>query len=82
MANLHVRNVPDQLYRRLQRLAADKRMSLSAQVIGLLEEALAQEDARVRHLQILAQMKRDRYRYPPGVQVPDSTELIREDRER
>ncbi len=40
MATLHVQNVPDDLYKRLQQLAASQHRSISTQVITLLEQAL------------------------------------------
>lgn len=40
MAILHVSNVPDDLYKKLQELAKAKNRSINAQVITLLQQAL------------------------------------------
>jgi plasmid stability protein len=45
MAILHVRNVPDDLYRQLQQRAETERRSLSAEVVVLLQQAMAQPRA-------------------------------------
>src|SRR5437867_13247337 len=45
MAILHVRNVPDDLYARLQQRAAAEKRSLSAEVVMLLEKAMQREPA-------------------------------------
>jgi len=44
MPTLHIRNVPDDLYERLQSLAQAKHRSLSAEVIRLLSQALEKEE--------------------------------------
>jgi len=50
MASLTIKNVPDQLLKRLREAAAEQRRSLNQQVIVLLELALAQagDDASQR----------------------------------
>lgn len=40
MATLYVRNLPDDLYAKLQELAASQHRSINAQVITLLEQVL------------------------------------------
>jgi plasmid stability protein len=40
MAILHVRNVPEDLYERIRRRAAEEKRSISAEVITLLEAGL------------------------------------------
>lgn len=80
MQTLHVRSVPDELYDRLRTLAHAKQRSLSAQVILLLDRALKDEDQRQEQAQILADIRRRRFTPPPT--APDTTEMLREDRER
>ena len=80
MAILHVRNVPQYLYNRLKRRAKAQRRSLSAEVISLLEWAL-QESERSPHT-TLAAIRARRSFNPAAVGAPDSTTLLRQDRQR
>jgi plasmid stability protein len=80
MATLHVRNVPEPLYERLRQRAAERNRSLSAEVIILLEEAL--EGPQLSQTQLLAKIRRRRSFRPAAVGAPDSTTLLREDRDR
>jgi len=80
MATLHVRNVPDDLYARLQELAVARQRSLSAQVITLLEQALTNDERQQQQAKLLAGIRRRRYVPPAG--SPDSMALLREDRDR
>lgn len=82
MPILHVRNVPDDLYARLQRLANAKNRSVSAQVIRLLDQALQTEEARQSQTRILAGIRRRRVSYTRNSSTPDSVALLREDRGR
>jgi len=93
VAVLHVRDVPDELYARLRELAQRQRRSLSAEVVVLLEDASREgetrrsqaqilADARRSQAQILADLDRLRASYRPPVGAPDTTALLREDRER
>ncbi len=80
MATLHVRNVPADLYERLSRHARTERRSLSAEVITLLAWALGEAERTPE--QILAAIKGRRQFTPAAVGAPDSTTLLREDRDR
>ena len=80
MPILHVRNVPDELYARLQHRAETQRRSLSAEVITLLEWAVDETD-RSPELS-LASIRRRRFFEPAAVGAPDSTTLLRQDRDR
>ncbi len=44
MATLNVKNLPDPLYRRLQKRARDRRRSVAQEVAVILEEALEREE--------------------------------------
>ncbi|MHC5832386.1 MAG: FitA-like ribbon-helix-helix domain-containing protein, partial [Nostoc sp.] len=89
MATLYVRNLPDDLYAKLQELAVSQHRSINAQVITLLEEALktetqqTEEERRKNVPKLLEEISRRRRRLNPAdFGLPDSTELIREDRDR
>jgi len=80
MAILHVRNVPEDLHRRLKERADAQRRSLSAEVITLLEWAV--EEAERTSTSRLASIRERRSFAPDAVGAPDSTTLLREDRGR
>ena len=80
MATLHVRNVPEELYDRLRRRAQEQNRSLSAEVVTLLEYAL--EEPRYSQAELLDSIRRRRFFEPKAVYAPDSTTLLRQDRER
>ena len=80
MPVLHVRNVPQDLYHRLQRRAKAQRRSLSAEVITLLTWAV--EEAERSPEATLAGIRQRRFFRPAEVGAPDSTILLRRDRER
>lgn len=80
MNTLHVRSVPDSLYKRIRSLANIKNRSLSAQVITLLEQAVDAEERRVEQTKVLNSIQRRRFKAPKD--TPDSLELLREDRGR
>ena len=80
MAILHVRNVPQDLYERVQRRAQEQNRSLSAEVIYLLRNAL--EVAERPQAQILEGIRRRRFFRPADAGAPDSATLLREDRDR
>lgn len=79
MSILHIRNVPDALYQAIRERARRQRRSIGAEVILLLQEALRREQAQEH---ILAEIRRRRFFNPDAVGAPDSTTLLREDRER
>ena len=80
MAILHVRNVPEALVERLKARADVQRRTLSAEVITLL--AWAVEEAENRPAVTLDAIRRRRSFNPAEAGAPDSTTLLREDRER
>jgi plasmid stability protein len=80
MPILHVRNVPADLHTRLKERADAQRRSLSAEVITLLEWAV-EETERISSYP-LASIRQRRFFAPEAVGAPDSTTLLREDRER
>jgi len=80
MAILHVRNVPEKLYARLQRRAEAQRRSLSSEVITLLEWAVNEADRTSEAT--LASIRQRRSFSPAAASAPDSTTLLRQDRDR
>lgn len=79
MTILHVRNVPASLYEAIQERARRQRRSISAEVILLLQEALGNRQTQE---ELLADIRQRRSFRPADVGAPDSTTLLREDRER
>lgn len=88
MATLYVRNLPDDLYAKLQELAASEHRSINAQVITLLEQALktetqqTDEERRKNVPKLLEEIRLRREQLPTDIEWPDSTAMIREDRDR
>lgn len=88
MATLHVENIPDDLYAKLQQLATSQNRSIDAQVITLLENALATHtpppliETTKSITEILEESRRRREQLPTDIEWPDSTAMIREDRDR
>lgn len=80
MPVLHVRNVPEQLYERIRQQARQQNRSISAEVIILLNRALAQPERS--QAEVLANIRRRRSFQPADQHAPDSTSLLRQDRER
>ena len=80
MNTLHVRSVPDDLYKRIQSMANAKNRSLSAEVITLLSQAIELEERRMKQTKVLTSIQRRRFKAPKNAH--SSFELLREDRNR
>jgi plasmid stability protein len=80
MNTLHVRSIPEELYRRLQQLAKMRNRSLSAQVVTMLAESLEAEERRLKQGELLQSIRRRRF--SPAKNSPSSTDLLRADRDR
>lgn len=80
MNTLHVRSVPDDLYKRIQLMANAKNRSLSAQVVTLLTQAVESEERRMKQTKVLTSIQRRRFKAPRN--APSSLNLLREDRKR
>jgi plasmid stability protein len=76
MATLHVRNVPEPLYEALRERASERRTSISAEAVRLLERAIRVDRAGVGAL--LAEVEAGRAALRRG--APSPAALIREDR--
>ncbi|MEH2183034.1 hypothetical protein [Nostoc sp.] len=87
MATLHTLNIPDELYQQLQELAKAENNSIDTQVITILQNALqvkthpTEEERRKNVPKLLEEISRRRLN-PADFGLPNSTELIREDRDR
>ena len=82
MANVMVRNIPERDYAELQQDAKQNRRSMNAEILSLLAD-MAEMNRRRRHAakamkRIDKLWKRIGRKYP---NQPDSTALIREDRD-
>lgn len=82
MATLHVRNVPDGLYKRIRQSARGAKRSLTAEVIQLLGQGLKVREARTRAATIVARIQRRASEFELPGDWTDAVELIREDRSR
>ncbi|MEH2193058.1 MAG: hypothetical protein V7K98_10500 [Nostoc sp.] len=88
MANLHTLDIPDELYERLQQLAKAENSSVDAQVITILQNALqaktqqTEEERRKNVPKLLEEIRLRRESRQTDGEWPDSTALIREDRDR
>ncbi|MDZ7961619.1 MAG: hypothetical protein RMY34_27690 [Aulosira sp. DedQUE10] len=88
MATLNLLNIPDDLYQQLQELAQAEHRSIDAQVITILQNALeiktqqTEDERRKNVLKLLEESRLRRRLNPADFGLPDSTELVREDRDR
>jgi hypothetical protein len=82
MAELHLENVPDELLRQIEQLAQHEHRTPAEKAIRLLQEAVRHESARQRQgvVEILERIRKDPI--IPLPDMPDSVELLREDRSR
>ncbi len=82
MATLHVRNVPDQLYKRISKLAEEENRSVTAEVIRLLNQGVRAREARRDAADVIDRIRRraQKVELPRG--WTDSADLVREDRRR
>ncbi|MEG4852720.1 hypothetical protein QUB10_17750 [Microcoleus sp. B5-D4] len=89
MATLQIENIPEELYARLQELAAAQNLSISAFAIAILEAELSTETKPLSGkrkksvTEILAEISRRRESRPANMgMILDSTALIREERDK
>lgn len=88
MATLNLLHIPDDLYERLQELAQSEHRSIDDQVITILQNALeiktqqTEEERRKNVLQLLEESRLRRENLPKDIEWPDSTAMLREDRDR
>ena len=77
MATLHVRDVPEETYEALRRLAAERGSSMNTEAIRLLGRALRTDRAAVQALLEQIESRRP----VPRRKVPAPAALIRRDRD-
>jgi plasmid stability protein len=82
MATLHVRNVPDKLYKRIYKLAEAENRSVTAEVIRLLSQGVQAREARRGVADVIDRIRRRAQKVELPRSWTDSAELIREDRSR
>ncbi|MBC6419753.1 MAG: hypothetical protein GDA44_13815 [Prochloron sp. SP5CPC1] len=89
MTTIQIENVPDELYNHIQSLAAEKNLTLNGAVIHLLQYAfqtdapkMLQERPVLPMSEILQRIRSRTKVQPINFGLPDSTVLIREDRNR
>jgi antitoxin FitA len=80
MPTLHVRNVPEALYERIREQAQVNQRSISAEVLVLLNQVLAETWRSQRD--VLASIQRRRTFRPTAMGAPDTVTLLRQDRAR
>jgi plasmid stability protein len=82
MSTLHIANLPEALYTRIQHIARARQRSVNDEVIDLLEQATQLQPEARNQAEILADIRSRRFTYPVGQAAPESVRLLREDRER
>ncbi|HYA39003.1 MAG TPA: Arc family DNA-binding protein [Candidatus Methylomirabilis sp.] len=82
MATLHVRNVPEKLYKRIQKLAEEENRSVTAEVIQLLSQGLQAREARRSAASVVDRIRSRTQKLVLPRGWTDSVDLIREDRRR
>jgi antitoxin FitA len=82
MAILHVRNVPEKLYKRIRKIAEEEDRSVTAEVIQLLNQGLQAREARRGATAVIERIRQraQKTELPRGWK--DSAELLREARSR
>ena len=81
MPLLQVRDIPEDLYERLSRVAEADNRSIAQETIVLLKKALGYTEERAaRRKRLLAEIQANKMTNVD--QFPDPAELLREDRER
>lgn len=80
MANLSLRDVPDELYQQIKDIAERDRRSINQQILVLLEQAVRQKRPKTDVLKRI-DSQRAIIAAREGI-MPDSTEQLAEDRSR
>lgn len=78
MACLNTLEIPDDLYAQIKGMAQSQARSIDEQVLALIEKALAVEKRKQHQSNILSEIYEARW--TPTQSIPDSVELIRENR--
>ena len=82
MPNLTVRNIPKSAYAELRQDAEENRRSLNAEVLKLLSDKAEMNRRRRQAAKVILRLRKARKEIAgQHPHLPDSAELIREDRE-
>ena len=80
MPTLQVRDLPEDIYVKLNMIATEENRSIAQQTIVLLRESLAlHKNSKLRRKDLLEELSQKRY---PDSSKVDIVQLIREDRQR
>jgi len=85
MTNLTIQNIPDELMVKIQQRAEQENQSFNQQIINLLNQAIVKTEKQENNqlvTEILNRIEARRQKRQIDIQWLDSTELLREDRER
>ena len=82
MSILHVRNVPEPLYREIKKLAEKESRSFNSEVVHLLGNAVQEQKAVYDWKKVLTSIQKRRLKKKLKPGTPDSLTLLREDRDR
>ena len=83
MASLQVRDLPDDLYYKLQKEAKKKHRSLAQQAMVTLAKGLNSScEHKDRRQSILIKLQTDRDGDTNSINLPDPVDVVREDRKR
>ena len=83
MATLYVENIPDELYESLRSRARQRRKSIAAEIVTMLEENFPTKEELERRRKAWRELQRSRPKGPPhSGPFPSAEEMVREDRER
>lgn len=82
MATVHARNVPDHLHEWLKKSAEANGVSLTNQIVRVFQDSFEQERKRERFRKALARIQDEVPAEARSKGLPDSLELLREDRAR
>jgi hypothetical protein len=81
MANLSLRDVPDDLYQQIKEIAERERRSVNQQILVLLERSVQHQQRPKAEVWERIKRRREAISARVGI-MPDSTEQIAEDRNR
>lgn len=82
MATLHVRNIPERLYKRIQKLADEENRSLTAEVVQLLGQGIKLREMRREAGVTLEHIRQRAQKTQLPATWQNSADLLREDRSR
>jgi plasmid stability protein len=82
MATLYAENIPNDRYEALRKRAKQNRRSVAAEILSLLEEHVPTEKEMKSWKESVRRLEKLKFTSTSDAPMPDSLELIREDRDR